>query len=1854
MGRSPVSSEINIVFEKPEDVSAIKMVYSRLQDMVRRFDFLGNNMPCEIGGEPLAMFDTTKATITRLDASSVPEIPGSFNMKISLADGTKGIYDEEQGIGQISITNKMILKLLENICGDVASSLGLDSKKSIMQKFINEGYDNLVQSLQSENAVMAEYAVESLKVVYKSIIGYASIAALIWAFLPEDDGNNNYPELFSYLKNLFGFSTSISPSISKNFRSQFVLRWIQPDTQEEKISVAKRLSVINYIRDRYNTKLDEDSFQAYGYAPLLLKATRGFESDGFFDEIFPKSARQSAEDTVNKIDKVKFAYDSNGFPILPNATTTGAFDMMLVGGKIYAPRKAGEHYWNLYTANQSVIQGRNISFGLAVIMIYDLIAYLPYDSSVMDIKSISADSTFDYNGVDLVLRDQEEIMQDRLDFIKQAIILIESSNVSGIGSMIDNLNKTLINLQIDLGIDIDVEKDFSGFSSNFNFDFANTSDISDSVVKSIIPMTMSGNEIISEGSAAYNELAEDFVNALGEFGGIYVNRIVNFDPYDANSTDDVCMVELYKGLLPHLLPVINSFIQQLTHKLINDRNAMDKFITAESSMNPDFAGSLEQLIAFLKLPLTMYNVDLEAIYGPIMARIISEQASFPLVIDNPDDYYGNNIDRKALNSLVDESFDLSKKLAEIIVSGSKTNLINGELYASSNTDIGSYYASMALAEINQIHYWNKDSRSSGKYNNIMLNQILSGNSDIFSDAEAEAITKALIDQGLIVPTETSYRLADVFSDANDDVVQENTIALLDILYNKGKKGNEGLSSDEKSQIYNKISIDNAIDGAENSLPSLSDMIPRFYVAFMWTKKKVFMPINYLLEYKSIVSIDIQKSREDPAHKAIVILSNSSGKLVNNMPNDTQMLEESNSQNSEDDPFIGPNVDKLLVKPGVGLGIYAIYKGRNVRVFEGTIASSSFEDTTVTIVADGYGADLMKPVFRNDTKLGGACTSPREMVIDSLIKTESERFGIDTGSKFIEFIDRMKNMSEDRKWLWVYSDRYLLPNFRYREAAANVYAPDQYWPVLTDKGSASFEQYFADYKAKAGYSAWDVITDAVNRVPGFVAYPMEYDIGEARLFFGKPEWFYRFTRIINPGFWERMVNVTDEKTFRSANSLAATADAIIETLPNSFWFEADAIKYSVTEEIPVILADVISISGVDYHVPRNVDTIGNSPYFQFGLNSSNYVYDGDTFYMDGIGYRLVGINAPEIISQAPSNEAEFVARKAGQTSKIALENLVYASGNARIVDTGNTDIYGRHLINMFVSVQGKWVNAAQIMLASGYAYLYKEFPISDNPITVAKFYSYANYARTSEEEKEYLSNIYSSDVFKENSLQAIKDEFLLDVDQQIEHINDYINKSIELINNFQDNWSDLKAPITECASKISEIHEIIKHELDEFLDSENILYRDALENILSKGTLKGSSIDNLIRMTLNSLESTASLLDKKVSESYATRNKLINLYALSETNPNLGNLKSRFLYSRKFNNSVALPGTEKFRKYWLAASGMNLISNELILDKTNVANEVTVLGPKSTGVLGTLGRWFSDFFSGQVGKSSGSKAMYTIKADDDIPDWEKMPMVVDDEWADTTQSRILVATSILMNSLKNMYQGVIRITGNPEIKPHDIISIFDRENQIFGECAVRTVRHMYGNGVSFVTELEVDPVINARDLTSSLAAKATIKAANFVVGGLIFAATTLLTGGVGTMAYLASVGAGLVGGKIAQDLAGSFLQYSSISAVSETVGDTTDIRPYLNTFEGFNVLEIKPLTKNGRPLVAGINGYSLSNTNANTYRNKKIEESLNNFVMGIKQFGYTYQYLAQETVKEIDYLFQDIYTKNYMDRIMSGD
>lgn len=91
-----------------------------------------------------------------------------------------------------------------------------------------------------------------------------------------------------------------------------------------------------------------------------------------------------------------------------------------------------------------------------------------------------------------------------------------------------------------------------------------------------------------------------------------------------------------------------------------------------------------------------------------------------------------------------------------------------------------------------------------------------------------------------------------------------------------------------------------------------------------------------------------------------------------------------------------------------------------------------------------------------------------------------------------------------------------------------------------------------------------------------------------------------------------------------------------------------------------------------------------------------VIDGDTIHAPyGVKYRLLGFDTPETF------RAECQAERAlGLAAKRRLEELI-ASGEARIIESGRTDRYGRSLAHL--EINGR--DAGEILISEGLARAY---------------------------------------------------------------------------------------------------------------------------------------------------------------------------------------------------------------------------------------------------------------------------------------------------------------------------------------------------------------------------------------------------------------------------------------------------------------------------------------------------------------------------------------------------------------------
>jgi len=76
----------------------------------------------------------------------------------------------------------------------------------------------------------------------------------------------------------------------------------------------------------------------------------------------------------------------------------------------------------------------------------------------------------------------------------------------------------------------------------------------------------------------------------------------------------------------------------------------------------------------------------------------------------------------------------------------------------------------------------------------------------------------------------------------------------------------------------------------------------------------------------------------------------------------------------------------------------------------------------------------------------------------------------------------------------------------------------------------------------------------------------------------------------------------------------------------------------------------------------------------------------------------------------------------------------------------------------------------------------------------------------------------------------------------------------------------------------------------------------------------------------------------------------------------------------------------------------------------------------------------------------------------------------------------VASSLLAGEMRKMYRGEIIITGNPEIRPHDIVLILDHTRQIYGIVEVDTVVNSMSIEYGYITTIKPNLIVEVGDCT----------------------------------------------------------------------------------------------------------------------------------------------------------------------------
>lgn len=167
----------------------------------------------------------------------------------------------------------------------------------------------------------------------------------------------------------------------------------------------------------------------------------------------------------------------------------------------------------------------------------------------------------------------------------------------------------------------------------------------------------------------------------------------------------------------------------------------------------------------------------------------------------------------------------------------------------------------------------------------------------------------------------------------------------------------------------------------------------------------------------------------------------------------------------------------------------------------------------------------------------------------------------------------------------------------------------------------------------------------------------------------------------------------------------------------------------------------------------------------------------------------------------------------------------------------------------------------------------------------------------------------------------------------------------------------------------------------------------------------------------------------------------------------------------------------FRNYHMITSEHHIIENNLTVNSDGVFNSIQVVYPKSSD---------EGNFDGSVGFSNYEKTD-EIKADDDLNKEyiKRQTLVFHNAHNDVSGLELpeKYAVSNLCRSLNNVYKGKIKILGRNNIKPYDIVYLYDSYNNIYGAIEVASIVHIFSYDTGWITEITPHMIVTPTTSTA---------------------------------------------------------------------------------------------------------------------------------------------------------------------------
>lgn len=173
----------------------------------------------------------------------------------------------------------------------------------------------------------------------------------------------------------------------------------------------------------------------------------------------------------------------------------------------------------------------------------------------------------------------------------------------------------------------------------------------------------------------------------------------------------------------------------------------------------------------------------------------------------------------------------------------------------------------------------------------------------------------------------------------------------------------------------------------------------------------------------------------------------------------------------------------------------------------------------------------------------------------------------------------------------------------------------------------------------------------------------------------------------------------------------------------------------------------------------------------------------------------------------------------------------------------------------------------------------------------------------------------------------------------------------------------------------------------------------------------------------------------------------------------------------------------FRNYHLVTSSQHIISNSIRANSRDVANTIVIKYGKIETPTDASGFELAD------AALKGDEQEFTLKLDNALPTEDMRTQM--GQFINVTNEDLAkrYALSLLLRNIKDTYKGELVIVGNPKMKPHDLITLYDEYSSLTGMIEIEEVQHIFDQTHGFRTEIKPDMFAQASELSLLSSAEA---------------------------------------------------------------------------------------------------------------------------------------------------------------------